>query len=204
MVDKTSCLNKNSFIPMLNECERFVKFLDDRFKLNLPAYVITINKTKKSSIGHFMSDKHPDKFTNTTQDLNNINLNTIHLKTSSPFECLAHEIAHFINHTKQINDCSANQYHNKHFKKEAEGLLLKVERTKKGYNKTSESEKFKKMMEEFKPNKTVFNIIQNHGERAKVGSRLKLWVCECGVKVRCAVELNAKCLNCDGEFKNDE
>ena len=199
---ETSGLN-NSFIPMLSECERFVEFLDKRFNLNLPPYVITINKAKKSAIGHFMGDKHKDKFINEKSDLNNINLNTLYLKTSSPFECLTHEVAHFINYSKNIKDCSSNQYHNKYFKQEAEGLLLKVERTKKGYSNTSETEEFKEMLKEFKP-LDVFNIIQEVGNKVKVGSRLKLWLCSCGVKVRCAVDLNAKCLNCDGVFKNVE
>ena len=195
-------MSNNSFIPALQECERFILFLDKKFNLELKQnYVITINKASKGVIGYFMPDKHSDKFINSTQDLNNINLNTLFLKTNSPYECLAHELAHFINYLKDVKDCSSNQYHNKHFKKVAEGLLLSVEKGKRGYAYTKETESFKLMMEEFKPNKEVFNIFQSNKDKKKVGSRLKLYMCSCGVKVRCAVELKAKCLLCEGEFE---
>jgi len=203
-----SCLNNennNSFIPALKECERFLIFLNNKFSLNLTDnYVITINKANKKASGFFMGDNHPEHFTNTTQDLNNINLNTYYLKKSSPYEVLTHETAHFLNHILKIKDCSANQYHNKHFKKQAERLLLLVERTKKGYSHTTETEEFKEMLEEFKPNKEVFNIFQNIQESKKVGSRLKLFMCSCGIKVRCAVDLNAICQDCNTQFIKEE
>jgi len=202
----SSCLNNNSFIPMLEESEKFIKFLNLKFSLNLPNdYVLTINKASESAIGFFMPKEHPEHFTNSTQNLNNINLNTIYLKTSSPYEVLAHETAHFINHIKKIKDCSANQYHNKHFKKSAEMLLLSVERTNKGYNQTKATEEFNKMLEEFGAKPEVFNICQNQKEKKKAGSRLKLYICNCGVKVRCATELNAICQDCGSLFiKQDE
>jgi len=202
---ETSCLNNNSFIPMLTECERFVVFLNNRFGLALPSnYVITINKASKSAIGYFMSKEHSEHYINSTQDLNNINLNTLYLKESNPYEVLAHEVAHFLNSIKGIKDCSSNQYHNKHFKQQAELLLLSVKRTNKGYSQTEPTEEFNKMLIDFKPNKEVFNIIQNQKEKNKVGSRLKKWVCSCGVIVRCATELKATCNECNGEFIKDE
>jgi|TARA_R100000789_G_scaffold75754_1_gene71328 hypothetical protein len=202
--NKTSCLNNNSLIPSLKECERFILFLNKKFKLNLPDdYLITINKTKKSTIGFFMPKQHEEHFTNTTQDLNNINLNTYYLKEFSPYEVLTHEIAHFLNNIKKIRDCSSNQYHNKHFKTQAEKLLLKVERTtNKGYSQTSETEDFKKMLKEFKPKDKVFNIFQNQKDKKKVGSRLKLYICECGVRVRVAGDdFKGLCLICRTKFK---
>ena len=192
---------QNSFIPMLEECERFINFLNSKFSLNLPEnYVITINKASKSQIGYFMPKENGDHFINSTQDLNNINLNTLYLKENSPYECLTHELAHFINHIKEIKDCSSNQYHNKHFKTQAEKLLLNVERTKKGYNHTSESEAFNLMLEEFKPNKEVFNICQAIKTTNPTTTRNKLYICSCGIKVRCATELNAVCNDCNSEF----
>lgn len=199
-------INNNSFIPALNECERFVKFLDKKFNLNLPSnYVITINKASKNAIGFFMCKEHNEKFINSTQDLNNINLNTYYLKENNPFEVLAHETAHFINYLKGVKDCSSNQYHNKKFKAVAEMLFLKVDKGKKGYNITSETEEFNKIIEEFKPNKEVFNIFQQIGTKKPSKTRNKLFMCSCGVKVRCATELNAVCLECNTQFiKEDE
>ena len=205
-VDKSYGLNNNSFIPALEESEKFIKFMIKRFNLKIPNnYVITINKASKSTIGFFMPKEHQEHFINTTQDLNNINLNTLHLKTNSPYECLTHELVHFINYSNKIKDCSSNQYHNKHFKKQAELLLLSVEKTKKGYNLTTETEQFKKMLEEYKPNKEVYNICQNIPDKKKAGSRLKLYVCGCGVKVRVASEdFKGLCLECNTKFKRGE
>lgn len=196
-------LNNNSLIPAIKESERFIKFLEKRFNLNLPNnYLITINKAKKSAIGFFMPKEHKEHFTNTNQDLNNINLNTFYLKTNNPYECLTHELAHFVNHTNKIKDCSSNQYHNKHFKKQAELFLLKVEKTKRGYAHTTETVEFNLMVKEFKPNKEVFGIFQNQKEGKKVGSRLKLYMCSCGIKVRVASEeFKGLCLICEGKFK---
>ncbi len=202
--NKTCCLNNNSLIPAIKESERFIKFLDKKFNLNLPNnFLITINKARKSAIGFFMPKEHPEHFTNTTQDLNNINLNTYHLKQNSPFEVLAHELAHFLNHIKKVKDCTINQHHNKHFKKQAESLFLSVEKTNKGYAQTTETQKFKQILKEFNPDKDAFNIFQNQKEKKKVGSRLLLYECSCGIKVRCSlsVSLKAICQYCDTEFK---
>jgi len=203
--EETSGLNQNSFIPMLKECEKFVLFLNNKFSLNLPSnYVITINKASKNTTGFFMPKEHEEKFKNTTQDLNNINLNTLYLKKSSPYEVLAHETAHFINNSLKIKDCSSNQYHNKHFKKQAEKLLLSVERTKHGYSRTEETEEFKEMLKEFNAEPEVFNICQNIKTKKPSKTRNKLYICNCGVKVRCATELKATCNLCDSEFIKQE
>jgi len=203
--DKNWCLNTNSFIPALNESERFISFLNQKFNLNLTAdYVITINKAGKNIAGYFMPKEHAEHFKNTKQDLHNININTYHLKTENPYGVLAHELAHYINHGLKVKDTTKNQYHNKHFKEKAELLLLKVERTNKGYSKTEITEQFSLMLNEFKPNQDAFNICQNMPKKDKVGSRLRLFICDCGVKVRCAVDLHALCLNCESEFKESD
>lgn len=198
-----NCLNNNSIIPAINESEKFIKFLIAKFNLKIPNnYIITINKANKNTLGFFMPKEHENHFINTIQDLNNINLNTIHLKKCNPYEVLTHELAHFINHSNKIKDCSGFGYHNKHFKKTAEMLLLSVEKTKKGYNQTKETEEFNKMLLEFKPQKEVFNIFQNTQDKKKIGSRLRLYICDCGVKIRVAKDdLKALCLDCNTEFK---
>ena len=200
---KTSCLNNNSLIPAIQESEKFIKFLDKRFNLELPNnHIVVINKDSKNALGSFASKETKQHFINTVSELNTITLNTLHLKECNPYEVLAHELAHYINHIKGINDCLSNQYHNKHFKKEAESLLLTTEKTKKGYM-TKENEIFNKMVdEEFKANKSVFNVFQSQRKGKKAGSRLRLYTCGCGVKVRVASdEFLALCLKCNTEFK---
>ena len=90
--EESCCLNNNSFIPALQECERFIDFLNKELSLKLPLnYVVTINKAKKNLIGFFLPLDHANHFINSNQNLNNINLNTLHLKDNSPYECLTHE-----------------------------------------------------------------------------------------------------------------
>jgi len=38
----------------------------------------------------------------------------------------------------------------------------------------------------------------------KQTTRMKLWVCACGVKIRRAGDLHAKCLDCNSEFEREE
>lgn len=196
-------MSKNSFKPAIEESERFIVFLNKKFSLKLPDnYLITFSKTNKNTLGYFRNQECENRYTNTTQDLNNININTITIKKCNPYEVIAHELAHFINYNNGVSDCSSNSYHNKHFKKVAETLLLNVEKVKTGFSKTSETEEFNKMLKDFKTNKDVFNIFENE-KKKKVGSRMCLYICSCGVKVRTASkikELNAVCLDCDGEF----
>jgi len=203
---ETSCLNHNSLIPAIKESERFINFLNVKFSLNLPKdFIIVINKANKNALGMFSSVETKNHFINTTAELNTITLNTLHLKECNPFEVLAHELAHYVNYLNKIKDCSSNQYHNKHFKKQAEMFLLTTQQTKKGYI-TLENDEFNAMVNnEFKGNKEVFNVFQAQKEKKKVGSRLRLYTCECGIKLRVAKDnLNAVCLDCNTNFKKEE
>ena len=207
MSENSSCLNNNSLIPSIKESERFIFFLNDRFKLNLPSnFIVVINKTNKSALGSFSNIKTREHFVNTIQELNTITLNTYYLKECNAYEVLAHELAHFVNFLNKVKDCSGNQYHNKHFKTQAEKFLLKVSRTNKGYSFTEITDEFKEMLKEFKPHKEVFNVFQAQAEnKEKKGSRLRLYVCDCGVKVRVASDtFQAECLICNSKFKQDE
>ena len=202
----TSCLNNNSLIPAINESERFIKFLDKKFNLKLPNnYIVVINKASKSALGSFANPETKQHFINTTQELNTITLNTLHLKKCNPYEVLAHELTHLINYLNKVKDCSINQYHNKHFKEQAESLLLSTTKTNKGFT-TQDNEIFNKMVkEEFKSNPSVFNVFQSQKDKSKVGSRLRLYICSCGVKVRVGKDdFKATCLDCLTTFERVE
>lgn len=207
---ETYCLNNKSLIPALNESEKFIKFLNEKFNLNLPNdFLINIQKAGKGKIGFFTPCNHADAFKTDDKGikpLHSITLNTLFIKTANPYEVLTHELAHFINETKGIKDCSTNQYHNKHFKAVAEMLFLKVEKTKKGFSQTSETDEFNNMLKDFGTEKDVFNIFQQHEEKGKAGTRLYLWECaEKCFKIRCGnQELNASCDNCKTQFQKEE
>ena len=48
-------------------------------------------------------------------------------------------------------------------------------------------------------------IVTNTQDKNKVGSRLGLYICDCGIKIRVAKDdLNAKCLDCKTKFNKVE
>lgn len=203
--EQTAEPKNNSLIPALKESERFIKFLGDKFSLDLPNdFIVVINKTSKNVKGHF-ADKKVKEWENGKGVLRVITLSSYHLK-DTPYITLAHELAHFVNNLKGIKDCSTNQYHNKHFKESAELLKLGVEKGKRGYSTTTETEEFKELLEEFKPNENAFSICQKLKEKGKTGTRLYLWTCggKC-FKVRCGEKsLNITCNLCQTPFERVE
>jgi hypothetical protein len=179
-----------TIIPTIQECERFISFLNTHFSLNLPNnLLINIHKTSKNTMGYFTPEQNPEHYTDSKTEnktaLNSITLSSYFLNIN-PYDTLTHELAHFLNSIAKVKDCSSNQYHNKKFKAQAEKLLLKVNNTNKGYADTQPTEEFNKMLEEYKPNYEVFKILQEHTDKEKKGSRLYLFTCsnEC-YKVRC-------------------
>jgi hypothetical protein len=193
----------NSISPSIEEIERFIIFLNNKFKLGLQDnLIINIQDTSINTKGFFMPKEHKNHYDNTTNALNYICISSLYLK-EKPYITIAHELAHFINELE--NHKSKGNYHTKHFKKTAEKLLLIVNKGQYGFNQTDESPAFIEMLQEFKPSDTAFLIYQNKENNKKVGSRNLLFTCNCGVKVRTAKNenkpLNAMCLYCNSEFK---
>lgn len=202
-----------SIVPSVAECERFIQFLNHRFSLDLPEKVtILIHETSPRFKGYFRPKENLKSWclnTENKEPLNSIVLSS-HSLTETPFETLAHELAHYINHTKKIKDCSNSQYHNKHFKEQAEKLLLEVKRldNSHGYAFTFETPEFKEMLNEFKPSQDAFKIFQNiEPKQRKAKSRLLKYSCSCGCIIRTAKNeekpLNAVCQYCNTQFKQD-
>ena len=208
-----------SIKPSIEEGERFIKFLDDKFNLKLPnTLIFTIEQKSEKLKGYFMPSLNPSAYTieQSKTALNTITLNTLYLKDFelSPYQTITHEIAHFLNNIEGIKDCSSNQYHNKKFKNRAEKLLLIVEKTEsKGYSYTKLSPELEKaIVDDFKPSPNAFNIFQHITKKKKSKSRNLLFICGCGVKIRTAKNednpLNATCNYCDSlfieQFKDDD
>jgi predicted SprT family Zn-dependent metalloprotease len=207
----------NSIKPSIEETERFILYLNNKFTLNIKDnLIITIQETSKNAKGYFMpleSPKHYEKGTETAQDneittitgkttaLNLICISSLYLK-EKPYITIAHELAHYINHIN--NKKAKNNYHHKEFKKVAELLLLKVSKGKHGFNQTDETEEFNKMLIDFKINPNAFLIFQNSQDKAKKGSRNLLFICNCNTKIRTALNedkpLKAICGYCNSPF----
>ena len=205
----------NSIKPSIEESERFIQFLNDKFNLNLNLndLIVMIHETKANTRGYFKpccwKDSESNKdITFKQQQKSNLTLSSYELK-KEPYMVLTHELAHFINFKNGIQDTTKNGYHNKHFKAQAEQLLLTIaERdARKGYTFTTESNEFKEMLlTEFKPSKTAFKIFQEPTIKTrKQKSRMLLYVCNCNSKIRTARNINkplkAVCEYCESEFK---
>jgi len=198
----------NSIKPSIEETERFILFLNNRFNLGIETenLIINIQDTSTNTKGFFMPKEHKNHYETTAdkKKLYYICLSSLYLN-NTPFETIAHETAHLINEIQ--GHTSKGNYHTKEFKKQAESLFLKVEKGKYGYNQTTETEEFKNLVQEFKPSETAFKIYQLK-QGKKTATRNLLFICGCGCRIRTAKtnketgqEFKGLCLNCNTEFK---
>jgi predicted SprT family Zn-dependent metalloprotease len=192
----------NSIKPSIEEIERFIIFLSNKFSLWLKNdLIVNIQATNPSTKGFFMPNTSENHYENDITALNYICISSLFLK-NNPYETIAHELAHYINQLDGHN-CKCN-YHTKHFKIIAEKLLLKVEKGTHGFNITNETPEFKALLSEFSPDKNAFIIFQNHQDKEKKSTRNLLYTCSCGVKIRSAKNedkpLKAICGYCNSEF----
>jgi hypothetical protein len=126
------------------------------------------------------------------------------------FSTLLHEVAHSLNHKNGVSDCSSNQYHNKHFKTQAEALGLKTEKGKKGYAQTSLTEfGAKRWAKALKIVATAYDLTALSGESAKPKGRntnLLRAECGCGQTIRASrgvINNGITCNQCDTTFETE-
>ena len=198
---------QNSIKPSIEELERFYRFINKRFNLNLKDEIVITIQTKgrrKKTMGWFWADR----WTNGKGQVHEINISAEELINGNPYETLTHELVHYKKNQDGIKDCSKNQYHNTKFKGLAEKLLLDVSKSSNyGWGYTKPTPEWEKMFNsEFKPNKKAFVMFRNEegNNKGKQPTKMKKWECGCGMIVRCAKELNAVCMECGTPFKREE
>jgi predicted SprT family Zn-dependent metalloprotease len=121
---------------------------------------------------------------------------------------LLHEVAHSLNHAEGVKDCSANQYHNKHFKSRAEGLGLKTVEVKgKGHAWTEMTEfGLKRWAKALKVIEAALEITAISQDKAKPKSRntnLIKATCDCENIIRTSksvLESGVECQECGSKF----
>lgn len=117
--------------------------------LDTPVFTLIPNRGRQSYYGWFWQGRWKDG-KKTLPEIN-ITADTLKRSVEDICETLIHEMAHYKNNVNDVIDCNANQYHNKHFKKQAEAFGLKVDRMKnKGYAKTSLDEKAGNLVKKYK------------------------------------------------------
>jgi hypothetical protein len=121
---------------------------------------------------------------------------------------LLHEVAHSINHQNGVEDCSSNQYHNKHFKAQAEALGLETHEIKgKGHASTTLTDfgakRWKKALSILAG---AFDLTAIGGEQAKKKGRntnLLKAQCPCEQTIRASrgvIEAGVRCDICGCQF----
>lgn len=226
-----------SISPSIAEIERFISYLNQRFKIK-PSndLIVLIQKTEPQIKGYYSPNswrvfKHENENSPSqpADNINEITLSSVNL-TFEPYETIAHEYSHFLNTYLDNYKGNCRNYHTLDFKKRAEQMLLRVEKGNYGFNQTFETEAFKEMIADFKPNPTAFKIFQplnplivgidGNGHPVdkdgniikptpKGNTRLNLLICECGYKIRASKSskahpsqpLKAVCGYCNTEFK---
>ena len=105
-----------------------------------PRATILVTRALKGAHAHFT---HFTPWESEGVKFNEIALNaeSFSLGAEHVLDSLLHEVAHSINFSNGVKDCSSNQYHNAHFARVAQSLGLKTEEIKgKGHAKTTLSD----------------------------------------------------------------
>lgn len=118
-------------------------------ELDTPVFTLIPNRGRQSYYGWYWANRWKDG-KKTLPEIN-ITADTLKRTVEDICETLIHEMAHYKNNVNKIEDCNANQYHNKHFKKRAEEFGLTVERMRnKGYALTKLGEKAHNLVKKYK------------------------------------------------------
>ena len=198
---------------------------EDKFDSSLPEPVLTIQKTRGATLGHFTLDK-------VWRDKNNIKDNLAVADNSDEesyyeinidprwfcnrtveevVETMIHEMCHYYNKMNDIKDCSGN-VHNKKFKSLAESVGLVVEKGKSvGWGYTSLSpELLDYIKETVKPDATAFEYFRAgvlKEIKPKTKKSIFKYTCpQCGQVAKGKKGIEIKCGYCDVvmEVENDD
>ena len=195
----------------LEELYRIFGILNrDKFDGSLAEPVITIQKTRGATLGHFTlskvwKDKNDEESEENAYYEINVDPRWFNSRTPADVaETLLHEMCHYHNKVNDIKDCSGN-VHNKKFKSSAERVGLVVEKGKSvGYGYTSMSDELKAYMENVvKPSEEAFEyfrtaLIKLDGNgRTRKKSLFKYTCPNCGQEVKAKKDVAVKCGDCD-------
>ena len=202
----------------LEELYRIFDILNrDKFNGELTAPVITIQKTRGRTLGHFTldrtwRDKNDEESEETSYYEINVDPRWFNSRTPAEVaETLLHEMCHYYNKVNDIKDCSGN-VHNKKFKSSAEKVGLIVEKGKGvGYGYTSMSEALEAYMNEVvKPSEEAFEYFRSvpmklsGGGGGRKKTMFKYTCPECGQEVKGKRDVDIKCGRCDVLMKMED
>ena len=188
------------------------------FENELSRPTITIQSTPKA-YGHF--SLKDDTWVSTIGNSHEINIGagTLSRPIEEVIATLLHEMVHYFNYVKGVQDCSrGNTYHNRKFRDAAEAHGLLVDHHEKyGWTITSPSDELLEVILKYDLtdiliNRNEFGGFQitgtgtNNGAPTVVGitprkSSSRKYVCPCcGMSIRATRVVNVACLDCDEQL----
>lgn len=226
-----TAVSETSILPAIVELEKAYAALTEKWGLQLNKPIITIQtRGRLKALGWYGAKRWvkttDDKESSHADMIPEINISAEFLMRGMipVMTTLIHEMAHHIAATRGIKDCNAEQYHNQKFKEICEEIgLICTQMGRYGWAKTVMSAELENTVQSIGIREDVFGvsrfdsellqIIKGKGtnedgngsdngsdEKPKAKSKMKLWFCGC-TRVRCAVELNAKCEKCGNMFE---
>ena len=171
-----------------------------------PRATLLVTRDLKGRKGHFTPFT---PWQNGEESFSEIAFNLEHFATPAELlSTLLHEVAHSLNHANGVKDCSANQYHNKNFKKQAEALGLETIEVKgKGHASTKLTEFGAKRWDKaLKILAGAFDLTAIGGAQAKKKGRntnLLKAQCPCEQTIRASrgvIEAGVRCDACGCQF----
>lgn len=172
-----------------------------------PRATLLVTRDLKGRKGHF-TPSTPWKAGE--ESFNEIAFNLEHFATPAELlSTLLHEVAHSLNHANGVQDCSANQYHNAKFKKQAEALGLKTIEVKGKGHASTELTEFgaKRWAKALKILAGAFDLVALGGESAKKKGRntnLLKAQCDCEQIIRASasvIKAGVTCNQCETDFR---
>lgn len=213
MIDIEASTTYSGAVLYLNEV--FDLLNKEFFENTLSKPTITIQSTPKA-LGHFTTDDIWDSSSGRTHEVN-IGAGTLGRPIAAVVTTLLHEMVHYYNHTRGVQDCSRNgTYHNKSFKKAAEehGLVVKKDGNH-GWACTSPGERVldfvaRNNLTDIQLNRTEAGGSRSTGSAMLTGtdtlpetpkSSTRKYVCpRCGNSVRATKTVNIACMDCNRQM----
>lgn len=169
--------------------ERF----DFEFELQIPELTLRVGVLPVSRLGHF-------RYGHNDMGLRGeVAINARYVSRLPLWEVLGVLLHEQLHAWQQAHGTPGKRnYHNAEYREKAESLGLIVD--ERGFMGYAAESRFK-------------DLLRRHGidvseapsppqeRRAKGQSKMKKWACACGVNVRCAVVLHARCLDCGHDFR---
>ena len=176
-------------------------------KLEEPVLIVqSSSRAKMNALGWFTLGRvWENKETGKTFHEITIAAEALNAPMYSILEVLVHEMGHYWCKENGIKDCSANQYHNKEFKKAANRFWLLTEdkpHPRYGYGLTKASDELKTFFDMINLDESAFEISMKEVRPNKGTSNMNIYLCEgCGKSFKTVVHLSsASCAGCGGTY----